>query len=53
MGWVYCISGRVPDGPGITVKVYKLEKSGKEVTKLLVAGSPDESVTQQRGQLQK
>ena len=43
---------RGPDGPGSSVKVYKLEESEEEVIVLVHVGSPEEAGTQKGRQLQ-
>ena len=47
-----CIGRRGADGPVSTVKIHKLEESEEEITVLVDVGSPEESGTQQEGQLQ-
>ena len=38
-----CINREGPDGPSSTVELYKLEKSGEEVTVLIGVGSSEEA----------
>ena len=41
VGHAYCIGKGEPDGPGSTVKVYKMEESEEEDTLLVGVGSPE------------